>query len=177
MEYEVIFKNEKIKSYRLLTLFIVAMNTSYFLYLLLDPSTRHFAEIALGTLAVYVLYRWMKTRKQKVAFYFDEWVFFALMLLWIDNYVFAILNLVFMLQYTVATQPTSYKFTEEIKQKNFPWKKYQWSDFSNIVLKDNILTMDLKNNKVIQGEVLTEINEKEFNKALQLAGRYNAIKY
>lgn len=175
MEYEVVFKNDRIRTYRLLTMFIVAMNTLYFLFLLIDRSTRQFAEVAIGTLAVYVIYTLIKTRKKHVAFYFDEWVFFALMLLWVDNYVFAILNLVFMLQYTVATQPASYKFAEEIKQKNFPWKKYQWSDFSNIVLKDSILTMDLKNNRVIQGEITTEINEKEFNKALQKAGSYNSV--
>ena len=163
MEFEVILKNDKIKSYRLLTVFIFSINVIYFLYLLLNKQTRDFGEVAIGTLAVYVVYRIIQTRKQRVRFFLDEWVFFALMLLWIENYLFAILNLIFMLQYTAATQPIIFVFAEHIKQKNFPWKKYQWNEFSNIVLKDNILTMDFMNNKVMQGEIANEVNEKEFN--------------
>ena len=35
----------------------------------------------------------------------------------------------------------------------FPGKKYQWDQFSNVVLKDNILTLDFKNNKLLQAEI------------------------
>ena len=45
-------------------------------------------------------------------------------------------------------------------------RRYNWSDFSNIVLKDNILTLDFKNNKVIQQETIDEpgdADEDEFN--------------
>jgi hypothetical protein len=46
----------------------------------------------------------------------------------------------------------------------FPGKKYQWNQFSNIVLKDNILTLDFKNNKLLQAEITTiNINEDAFN--------------
>ena len=163
MEFEVILKNDKIKSYRLLTLFILLINSLYFLYQLFDQHTRNSGLTALVSIAVYVLYRYWISRKKGTGFYLDEWVYFALMLLWIDNYLFAILNLVFMLQYTAATQLIIYIFGEEIRQKNFPWKKYQWSELSNIILKDNILTMDFNNNKIIQGELENEVGQKEFN--------------
>jgi len=45
-------------------------------------------------------------------------------------------------------------------------KRYSWSDFTNIVLKDNILTLDFQNNKVIQQETIDEpgdADEEEFN--------------
>jgi hypothetical protein len=46
----------------------------------------------------------------------------------------------------------------------FPPKKYQWSLFSNVILKDNILTLDFKNNKLIQAEIETkDVNEEAFN--------------
>ena len=41
-----------------------------------------------------------------------------------------------------------------------------WKDISNVVLKDGILTIDLKNNKLIQSVISKEsadINEREFN--------------
>ena len=163
MEFEIILRNDKIKTYRLLTVFIVFLNCLYFLYLLTDKKQRGFGEIAIGTIAVYILYRVFKTNKQRVPFFIDEWVYFALMLLWIDQYLFAILNLIFMLQYTAATQTIRYVFSDKIQQKNFPWKKYQWSEMSNVVLKDNILTMDFKNNKVIQAEIDNQVDEKAFN--------------
>jgi len=42
---------------------------------------------------------------------------------------------------------------------------YDWEKFSNIILKDNLLTLDFKNNKVLQLEVdeKTAIDEKKFN--------------
>jgi hypothetical protein len=44
-------------------------------------------------------------------------------------------------------------------------KSYSWNEFNNIILKDNLLTLDFNNNKVLQLEVDggSTINEKEFN--------------
>lgn len=41
---------------------------------------------------------------------------------------------------------------EEVVLNSFPKKSYQWNEFSNIMLKDGILTADFKNNKLIQSE-------------------------
>ncbi|MGJ7033321.1 hypothetical protein [Niabella hirudinis] len=38
----------------------------------------------------------------------------------------------------------------EIRYPSFPVKKISWSEVSNLVLKDDILTIDLKNNKIYQ---------------------------
>ena len=46
-------------------------------------------------------------------------------------------------------------------------KRYHWSQFSNIVLKDNLLTLDFTNNRLLQREVEddeeSEADEEEFN--------------
>jgi hypothetical protein len=45
-------------------------------------------------------------------------------------------------------------------------KKYTWQDFNNVVLKDNVLTLDFKNNKIFQKETIDEdgeADEDEFN--------------
>lgn len=44
---------------------------------------------------------------------------------------------------------------EEVVLNSFPKKRYQWNEFSNIMLKDGILTADFKNNKLIQSETET----------------------
>lgn len=49
---------------------------------------------------------------------------------------------------------------------NLANKKYYWQEFNNIVLKDNILTLDFKNNKIFQRETIDEesdCDEDEFN--------------
>jgi hypothetical protein len=88
------------------------------------------------------------------------------MILWAnDNFLIAGINLVLFLLYTITLQKIIYNFDSSlIKQKNFPWKKYHWNELSNVIIKDNLLTMDFKNNKLMQGEIITdEINEAEFN--------------
>ncbi|MFP5040961.1 hypothetical protein [Parasediminibacterium sp. JCM 36343] len=56
--------------------------------------------------------------------------------------------------------------SEEIVFNSFPQKRYNWSVVSNVVLKDGLVSIDLKNNKLIQKAVdeavPTEI-EAEFN--------------
>jgi hypothetical protein len=54
----------------------------------------------------------------------------------------------------------------EIVINSFPKKKYVWSELNNVVLKDGIITIDCKNNKLIQNEVNEPVSkgvESEFN--------------
>ncbi|RTL56323.1 MAG: hypothetical protein EKK37_17800 [Sphingobacteriales bacterium] len=53
-----------------------------------------------------------------------------------------------------------------IQFNNLLSKRYNWSQFSNIILKDNILTLDFKNNRIYQRETIDEesdCDEDEFN--------------
>jgi hypothetical protein len=66
---------------------------------------------------------------------------------------------------SIALAPLTYNFTSSgIKKAGFPPKDYKWDEFSNVVLKDNLLTLDFKNNKLLQAEIATNnINEEAFN--------------
>jgi len=61
-------------------------------------------------------------------------------------------------------------------------RQYDWSDFSNIVLRDGLLTMDFKNNRLLQKEVVDEeeddddAEEKEFNDYCQARLQEAALK-
>ena len=53
---------------------------------------------------------------------------------------------------------------EKIVINTFFRKRYEWNAFSNVVLKDGLLTLDFKNNKMLQREIIRhDINESEFN--------------
>lgn len=60
-----------------------------------------------------------------------------------------------------------YAFDDEgVVFNSFPQKKYLWKEVNNAVLKSGMLTLDFKNNKLIQKEVNDDVPdsvEKEFN--------------
>ncbi|MBA4197347.1 MAG: hypothetical protein C0459_07310 [Chitinophaga sp.] len=64
---------------------------------------------------------------------------------------------------------------DELVFNTLPVKRYGWDDVNNVIMKDGILTIDFKNNKLFQREINEEVGrdiEKEFNAfcAKQLAG-------
>ncbi|HMZ45407.1 MAG TPA: hypothetical protein PKG56_06910 [Chitinophagaceae bacterium] len=59
---------------------------------------------------------------------------------------------------------------KEVEIKNVFSNNYQWSSFQNVILKDKLLTLDFKNNKILQVEILNKTTleqEKEFNEFCQ----------
>lgn len=164
-EFNIEIKNEKIKIYRVITFIIVILNVLFFIYSLLDVSQRKSSLLSLAFILIYILYRFYKARKNKNAFYFDEWIYFLLMLLWVNNYLLAIICMILFLSYAISLQKIIFTFNKSyIRQKNFPWKKHEWNKLSNVILKDNLLTLDYRNNKIVQAEIVNEdIDEKEFN--------------
>jgi hypothetical protein len=66
-----------------------------------------------------------------------------------------------------AKFPQEFAFDEsEMVINSFPKKRVEWTELSNVVLKDGILTIDFKNNKLIQKEIQSGSNardEQDFN--------------
>jgi apolipoprotein N-acyltransferase len=167
-DFQIILKNKKIKSYRLLGFFILLLNTALLLYFLWSPLKRSAAFLSLIILAIYFLLQWNYIRKGKQAFFFNEFIFFILGICWInlENYYAVAINFVIGVLFYLAVQKLSvFVSGKGVTINFFPKKEYSWSQFSNVVLKDGLLTLDFKNNKLFQGEIEEEkgINEREFN--------------
>jgi len=66
-----------------------------------------------------------------------------------------------------AKMPLEIGFTDDAVVINTLFRRYyRWADFNNIVLKDDILTLDFKNNRLLQRETVDEegeAGEDEFN--------------
>lgn len=77
----------------------------------------------------------------------------------------ALMFIVFILFDHQSRQPLEIGISDEkIVINTFFRKRYEWSAFSNVVLKDGLLTLDFKNNKVLQREVVVrDTDETEFN--------------
>ncbi len=70
------------------------------------------------------------------------------------------------LEKPVKVAPEAAFDAEEIAFNSFPKKAILWKDVNNVILKDGLLTIDLKNNTLIQKQVNDEVEkqiEQEFN--------------
>lgn len=78
-----------------------------------------------------------------------------------------LVNVVLWFLYLISKRKLSITITEEmVRYPSFPEKKINWAEISNLILKDGMLTIDLKNNKVYQhyikdADAIT--NEQDFN--------------
>lgn len=102
----------------------------------------------------------------------DEISFFILAGCWIvlQNYLIAFACVFMGILYHLSLQEFQFVFNSNfVKKMNFPQAEYSWDKFSNVVLRDNILTLDFKNNKLIQIEIENEknIHAIEFNEFAQ----------
>lgn len=111
---------------------------------------------------------------------YRNWLFIA-GIFWIGmpylQWLAAIFFILAFLEYQ-AKYPLEVGFSQdEIVINSLFKKKIPWSQFNNIILKDGLLTLDMKNNKIFQKEVLDEdepdADEDEFNEYCQerLGGR------
>ncbi|MEO8766369.1 MAG: hypothetical protein ABI416_18860 [Ginsengibacter sp.] len=165
-QFKITLKNDKIKYYKFIALLLVAFNLAVFIYLL--TAGIHLYEIGLALLfsVLYLVFHLYKSKKAGVPFFIKGVSFFILAGGWIilQNYLLAIACIVLGILYRLSLQKLEFLFREDfIRRLNFPRKEYPWSMIGNVMMRDNILTIDFKNNTLIQLEAENNINEIQFN--------------
>ncbi len=91
----------------------------------------------------------------------------------------AIIVLLLVLQFSLKRKFEIIFSDSEIHIPLFMKKNYSWYELQNVVLKDGLLTIDFKNNRLLQNEILHEesgfLAEEDFNAfcRTQLNMRYN----
>ena len=92
---------------------------------------------------------------------------FLLAWIFVDLWWIALLDLLFLVLSIASLKRLIVLVTEEnIVYPSLFNRKINWNEISNAVLKDDLLTLDFKNNKLVQqlvDESSPTINEKEFN--------------
>jgi len=168
MQFEIVIKNEKIKSYRTIAFILLLINISAFILMLFYDAFRYQAASAILLTTVYIIMRFYFTKKNQHGHYLDQVLMFVLAGCWLglQNY-YLMAGLIFIgIIYYLALQKIRILFTPtEVIKLNFPKKVYQWNMFNNVIVKDNMLTLDFKNNHLFQAEIELpkNLNEKEFN--------------
>ncbi|MEO6219361.1 MAG: hypothetical protein ABIO81_02960, partial [Ginsengibacter sp.] len=159
-------KNDKIKAYRFFALLLVLINIAIFIFLLSYESKKYEAAAALMLIGIYIFARLYIAKKNNHTDYFDELIFFILAGSWIGLQIYfmvfacAIMGIL----YRLALQKLKFVFSDHAVQKlNFPKSEYSWNSFTNVMIKDKILTLDLVSNKLMQLEIENDVTINEFH--------------
>jgi len=171
-QFDIFIKNDKEKFYNNIAWIFLVLNFAVFIFLVFYD-VYHYAALAfVVALVLYLLMRWYLFRKNKIISLIDEFVFFIPAAGWLGlhNYVIAIGCILMGILYKLSLQKLQLVFTKEkVMKLNFPKKEFAWNDLNNVILKDGILTLDFKNNKLLQAEIekMQDINEAVFNSFAQ----------
>jgi hypothetical protein len=176
--FDLTLKNEKARSYRLISRFIILLNVIGIIYFLatrpVSFKTAFTPVIVLVASFFYFAFIVTEIIAKKPSYDTLHRTILALcMFSWVGNGLWWIgfLDMLFILLDSLAFRTLHVIVTDRyIQLPSFPKKMVQWKELHNAVLKDGIITFDFKNNKLFQHPVLHsdwDIEEEVFNQFCQ----------
>lgn len=169
MKYEFTLVNEKLLLYNRISWLIIFLHLVVYIYLGFFSAIPDLRWNALVGLVIFLIlfllmYFFIPIRKKGL-----DILFLVMVIVWINMqlYWLAVIPAVFYILNWASTSPKIVTFNDEnIVFPSFPVKKLDWNAISNVVLKDGLLTIDLKNNHILQQKILehmSAVEEIEFN--------------
>jgi len=167
-QFELILKNDKERSYRRVSIFLLVINFISIFFLTYLKGFTKWGPLIISLLAAFAVFAsyYFKTKNEKITF---SAAFFLFLLAWqtAGYWIPVILNFLFSFFNLAALQKPVVSISENnIIYPSFPKKKIFWEDLNNMILKDGLLTIDFKSNRIIQQDITessSTIDEKEFN--------------
>lgn len=156
--------------YQLIGYAIILFNIGFYFFIasIKDGYTVTKVSAAFMCLLLLFCFDYMKFRKQK-NFISLTIILLAAALPWFIEkmYLPFSVNVLLAALYAIATRSLIIIVDKQgVSYPSFPVKKYAWAQLQNVMLKDDILTIDCKNNKIYQPEIQNAeqfANEAEFN--------------
>ena len=168
---EIVLKNEKLKSYFRISWLIVLLNFSVILYLTVAQQYKENRLLPFSLLffvflfLIFVRGHKLNYKNKKI---YTGIIYCVICTIWIYWHLYWAIALIFVfyLLFILATRKFEIIFSpDNIIYPSLPKSRIHWNELNNVVLKDGLLTIDFKNNKLVQA--LTEgddfPDEKEFN--------------
>lgn len=167
LRFAVDLKNRKLKTYTVISWLIVALNILSFMYIGVTKSGG-VLNLPFFTAAVLVfifvlgfLTQSLLTENDKLGLCFSlaiiVWI--ILQFYWAAVIVFFL----YLFQDISRRKLTVLFYDDRIVYPSFPKRTLEWKDLNNAILKDGLLTIDLKNDKIYQNEIISLTIEEEFN--------------
>lgn len=174
MKYVFVLKNEKSGTYRIISQLIVFLNLLGFCFLVVkrdEPITTNFwIPLSIFVTAAYTFFAVIeRVSKKPMPDFWHRYVFFWCATAWLKEgfwYISVALLLFVLLDYLAHRKLVAEVSEKKIKLPAMTERQIEWHDLNNVILKDDLLTVDFKNNKLFQHLILNsdwDINEKEFN--------------
>ena len=169
-QYVVTLKRDNEKAIDIISISLCFLSLVAFIFEQLNDRRINFL-LSFASLAIIIgfIHNFTETKKGKRVRY-KNWLLIA-GVAWLGMHYLQWLAIVFFLlaffEYQ-AKYPLEVGFSNEMIVINTLFKrKFPWSDFNNVILKDGVLTLDFKNNKLFQKEALDDddddADEDEFN--------------
>jgi hypothetical protein len=174
MQYTFILKNEKSKNYRAISQLLIFFNLSGFVFLFINSEERIsknfwllFSVLATAVFTLFIVIEWVS--KKPMPDFWHRSIFGYCALAWlIEGYwwLSILFAAVVLLDFLARKKLVVTISDKKIIIPSIPKKEVEWGKLNNLILKDDLLTIDFKNNKLFQHLILNsdwEVDEKEFN--------------
>lgn len=174
MQYTFILKNEKSKNYRAISQLLIFFNLLGFAFLIMNNEERLAKNfwllssiIATAAYTFFAVIEWVS--KKPTPDFWHRSIFGYCAISWlIEGYWWlSILLAVFILFDKLAHRKLIVVVSDKkIIIPSVPKKEVEWGELNNLILKDSLLTIDFKNNKLFQHIILNsdwDVDEREFN--------------
>lgn len=167
--FDLILKNENLKSYQFSGWLIITFNFITFLWLGISNIDKGLCAFSIAFISLFLLMTWFTKKINKKKTLTVLAIITVLICLKYNLWWLAILNMILIFIYPLIQKELRVMFDEnQIDYPSFPVKKISWTEVDNVILKDGLLTIDLKNNKILQSEILEtkngfSIDENDFN--------------
>jgi hypothetical protein len=166
-KFIILLKNKKLEAYTALSWLIIALNFFAFLYLGITRAAKieMLPFYAAGLLLVIFLFRFISKRESvendsiSLAFSLSVIAWVVLQFYWAAVLIFFL----FLFQDISRRKLVVLVYEDRIIYPSFPKRTIAWNELNNAILKDGILTIDLKNNRIFQDEILSPTSEMDFN--------------
>jgi hypothetical protein len=165
--FEIELRNEKARTYTLISRIILLLNLAGLVYAgLVGIASRPIYPLGGSLLLAVILAYEYTSRGSRPGGERFGLAYSLVIISWMLSglYILAAVNFVLLLSQDITRRKLAVLFFDDrIIYPSFPRRTMAWSDLNNIVLKDGILTIDLPGDKLLQNEIVTEINERDFN--------------
>jgi hypothetical protein len=172
-DFVVTLKHQNYKIYDVITVLLCLMTLAAFIFAIMHTgfTTYNWVNVFLAAFIVINIFIIIINRNKKDIIPTFKWSLFAAAFLWLlyplHIPAIAIFYIIAALLERQIKFPQEIGFSKDAVTFNtFPFKNYTWQQFKNVMLKDNILTLDFSNNKILQKETESDISsetEREFN--------------
>ncbi len=173
--YSIIIANERYKTTKLVKFFFILLNAFAIIYVSL--ATDQPKRMIWAILAIIVVIGSMFSKNNIINKLFARssiaaYIWLAIGWMAMENYWMLLAVIVFAAINSMLKERYEIKFFENLITINtFPVKEIKWFELNNVMLKDGIITIDFRNDKLIQSDISAEEsdtdNEEQFNNYCQ----------